>query len=539
MKHTINLQRIVIFLLITICVSTAGLGQSKPTKEKVLSTMKEATRYMMDKVSYKSGFVWNYLPDFSRQWGELEAYRTMVWVQAPSTPEVGHLLLDAYHATGDEYYYESAKKVADALIWGQLPCGGWNYMFDFSGEGSLKQWYATIGRQAWRLEEFQHYYGNATFDDSGTIQAGKFLLRLYVEKNDPIYKPALEKVIRFVLESQYPNGGWPQRYPLMYDHVFQGKRDYSSFITLNDDVSMTNIEFLVQCYQAMGLQNIKEPITRAMNLMIALQQGVPYAGWSDQYTPEDLKPAHARSYEPRAIGTGVTIETIYLMFTYYKLTGETKFIAGIPAALDFLESMQLPDSEKAKYGKKSRNPDDVLLPRFINPDTGIPLYIHRKGSNVDNGYYYIDQDISNTLAHYGSGVYTNLKELRKEYEAIKNISAKELTRNSPLLENKGISLGKYYTRMMQNQPIDDDNIIKIIKGFTKEGCWLTPLSMISNPYKPLEHVKAIKSDDTRYTSTYVGDEYDTSCYKSDTPIMGISTGVYIANMAKMIQYIDK
>ena len=56
------------------------------------------------------------------------------------------------------------------------------------------------------------------------------------KKNDPAFRPALEKTIDFVLKSQYPVGGWPQRYPLMYDHPFQGKKDYSSFITLNDDV---------------------------------------------------------------------------------------------------------------------------------------------------------------------------------------------------------------------------------------------------------------------------------------------------------------
>ena len=127
----------------------AGMAQTnKKLDDQVINTMKTATQFMMDKVSYNGGFVWNYLPDMSRSWGEMEAKRTMVWIQPPGTPSVGHLLLDAYHATGDEYYYEAAQKVANTLIWGQLECGGWNYVFDFAGENSLKSWYDTVGT-AW------------------------------------------------------------------------------------------------------------------------------------------------------------------------------------------------------------------------------------------------------------------------------------------------------------------------------------------------------------------------------------------------------
>lgn len=414
-------------------------------KEDILNTMKSATRYMMDSVSYRGGFVWNYLPDLSRSWGEMEAKRTMVWIQPPGTPSVGHLLLDAYHATGDEFYYEAAEKVANVLIWGQLECGGWNYVFDFAGENSLKEWYETVGKSGWRLEEFRHYYGNATYDDLGTISAAKFLLRMYVEKNDPAYKVPLEKVIHFILESQYPVGGWPQRYPLRYDHPFEGKEDYSSFITLNDDVTPEIIDFLIQCYQAMGLQNIKDPIMRAMYLMITLQQGEPYAGWADQYTVTDLKPAHARSYEPRSVNTGTTVGMIYQMMEYYKLTADTRFLSGIPAAIKFLESQRLPDSEARKWRRKSDNPNEILVPRFIDPDTGKPLYVHRQGGNIYNGKYYIDQNLENTIAHYSSATFVNPEQLRKDFDKVKKIDKNKLLSQSPLLSDKLCPLPKYYT----------------------------------------------------------------------------------------------
>ncbi|MBQ5394668.1 MAG: pectate lyase, partial [Alistipes sp.] len=119
-------------LTLTVLAALLGCGmaiakpKSKPlTDDFVKSEMRRATEFMMEKASYNGGFVWNYMPDFSRQWGEMEAKRTMVWIQPPGTPSVGHLLLDAYHATGDEYYYQAAERVAGALIWGQLDCGGW------------------------------------------------------------------------------------------------------------------------------------------------------------------------------------------------------------------------------------------------------------------------------------------------------------------------------------------------------------------------------------------------------------------------------
>lgn len=115
MKTTINR----FLLLFAVLLPLTLQAKPKSIERQVLETMKTATQYMMDVVSYRGGFVWNYLPDFSRQWGEMEAKRTMVWTQDPGTPQMGHLLLDAYHATGDEYYYEAAMKVAQALIWGQ------------------------------------------------------------------------------------------------------------------------------------------------------------------------------------------------------------------------------------------------------------------------------------------------------------------------------------------------------------------------------------------------------------------------------------
>jgi hypothetical protein len=53
--------------------------------------MKRATTFMVERVSYRGGYVWSYLPDMSRRWGEMEAYATMIWVQPPGTATVGQI----------------------------------------------------------------------------------------------------------------------------------------------------------------------------------------------------------------------------------------------------------------------------------------------------------------------------------------------------------------------------------------------------------------------------------------------------------------
>jgi hypothetical protein len=226
---------------------------------------------MSEEAAVDGGYVWQYLPDFSRRWGELEATPTMIWVQPPGTATVGHLFLDAYHATGDEYYFEAAKAAADALIRGQHAAGGWNYVIDTAGEDSLKRWYETVGKNAWRLEEFQRYYGNATFDDAGTSEASQLLLRVYLEKRERKYRAPLEKAIAFVLDSQYANGGWPQRYPFVQSGGLHGHEDYTPYITFNDDVAGENLEFLIYAYHGLatngrGDARLLDAINRGMDI---------------------------------------------------------------------------------------------------------------------------------------------------------------------------------------------------------------------------------------------------------------------------------
>jgi PelA/Pel-15E family pectate lyase len=511
------MTRLLAALWLLLGLAGPATAQSRAEIER---TMKRATTFMVEKASTNGGYVWSYLPDMSRRWGEIEAKPSMIWVQPPGTATMGHLFLDAYHATGDEYYYQSAEKVGGALIWGQHRSGGWNYFIDFAGPSSTKHWYETTGKNAWRMEEFHHYADNATFDDMGTSESAQFLLRLYLEKKDPKYRPALERAVTFVLESQYPSGGWPQRWP--YDPNYPA---YQSYITFNDDVAAENVKFLTMVYQHLGDTRALDAIHRGMNIYLLTQQGAPQAGWALQYTL-DLKPAAARSYEPNALHTAATASNVEQLMSFYRMTGDRRFLARIPEALAWLESVRLPEP------RQGRN-----FPTFVELGSNRPIYVHRRGSNVVNGEYYWDYSPEATLGHYSAFRNVDVAKLRREYEALLKTSPAEVAKRSPLLAPDPEPLPRYFISgglvgSDLNAGSDAPAPRELVRSLNAQGWWPTPLRATSNPYRGDGPAEPVPGD---YRTTHVGDPSDTSPFTTETPAMGISTSAYMANMARLIE----
>ncbi len=496
-----------------------------PPRARVEATMKRATQFMVDKVAYRGGYLWNYLPDMSRRWGEMEARETMIWLQPPGTSSMGHVFLDAYHATRDEYYYRAAEQVASALIWGQHPSGGWNYVVDFAGDRSLRDWYATTGKNAWRLEEFQHYYGNATFDDQVTTDAAIFLLRLYFEKLDSRYKQPVDKAIAFVLDSQYPLGAWPQRFPISKEFSKKGLADYSSYYTFNDDVSWENISFLLLCYQMLGDQRLLDPINRAMNFFLLSQQGQPSPGWALQYTL-DLKPAAARTYEPLALATHTSAANIDHLLTFYEFTGDTRYLARVPEALDWLDKVKL---AKPDAGGRTH-------PTYIELGTNRAIYVHRRGSNIVNGDYYYDYDPARPIGHYGQTRRIDVTGMRKRYQALIAADVGELARKSPLTPGPGaVALPRYFADRYAAHVGDDlhEQLARTMKSLNTTGYWPAALPQNSHPYGGDGKKTEVPGD---FGMTHVGDETDTSPY-NDGKTPAISTAEYLRNMNVLIQWL--
>jgi len=525
---TLKKSLLLVFILLLIPESFLLAQKDAKLVQSAEQTMLRATQFMVDKVSTNGGYVWYYLPDFSRKWGEMEAYKTMIWLQHPGTVSMGHLFLDAYHATGNEYYYQAAEKAASGVIWGQSHEGGWNYIVDFAGDRSLKQWYNTIGKNGWRLEEFQYYYGNSTFDDDITSDAARFLLRMYLEKMDPAYKRSLDKAIDFIIKSQYPLGGWPQRYPLKYDFNKQGHPDYTSYYTFNDDVIWENVHFLIQCYLTLGEERFLDPIIRGMNFYLLSQDAC--GAWGQQVNMA-METTGARTYEPSAFLPGNTYDNAELLLKFYQYTGDKRFLNNVPKAISWLETTALP-AEKTAGGKYSHS-------TFVEMGTNKPIYVHRKGSNVKYGSYFVDYNDDKLLGHYGGKGKIWPEQLKKDYQRISQLSPDKISKDSPLnieaFQNEGTPQ-KFYdlNRDAFRGKASEDQVKRIINSLDKENRWLVKHAKISNPYIG-DGKKQEPVDD--YASTNVGDETDTSPFQDNSDQDYISTDEYIKNMNLLISYI--
>ena len=508
-----------------------------PDRAAILAAMKKAAAFMTDEVAVGGGYVWNVLPDFSRRWGELEASPTIIWVQPPGTATVGHAFLDAYHATGDEQFYEAAKSAADALVRGQHPRGGWNYVIDTAGEDSLRRWYETYGHNAWRMEEYHRFYGNATFDDAGTAEASQLLLRVYLEKRERKYRAPLDKAIQFVLDAQYPNGGWPQRFPFVEGGGVHGHADYTPYITFNDDVAGENIEFLLYAHQALGSNDrrLVDAIERGMDIYVKTQQPMPQPAWGLQHFPDTLKPAPARTIEPQAFATHTTATNIRSMIGFYRLTGDSKFLARLSEALDWLDQVRTPQNLIAP-GRTH--------PTFILEGSNTPIYIHRRGSNITNGQYYADANPTNLIVHYGSFRNLDTAAIRREYEQALTLDPAALVAASPLKARAGsLKLPRYFTlrdvsvwdmstEARRERPTSPAKVAELVAGINARGYWPASLTTVSNPYIGPAPAAVTGGE---YQTTRVGDLYDTSPYTTDFPVECISTEVFVKNMGDLIE----
>ncbi|MGA8205516.1 MAG: pectate lyase [Woeseiaceae bacterium] len=438
---------------------------AQPTREEILAAMKKAAVFMGESVAVRGGYVWTVSEDLSQRWGELRARPSQIWLQG-GTERVGQVMLDAYEATRDDYYLEVARKAADALVFGQVPTGGWHYFIDFDPTG-VAEWYRTqASKFRYGMEEYRYYYGNATFDDRVTADAALFLLRFYDLTHEAAYREPVLKSLDFVLEAQYPNGAWPQRFPLRDDYAHDGFPDYTAFYTLNDGATQANIELLLKAWETLGDPRYFEGARLAADALIAMQGPEGQAAWSEQHGP-DMRPIAARTHEPPGYVVRESIGVMSVLERIYLLTGESRYLAPVPGCLDWFDRINL-ESADEKYPR----------PRYWEPGTNRPLYVVRTNELTREGYgkYIWTTDPAKTRCDgkpcKGDGTpIVDVALLRAKYDEIAGLTAPE-------------ARAAYLTGMLARQVRQagsDKSAIDIISALDSRGAWVTDGNTVNEP----------------------------------------------------------
>ena len=369
--------------LISVC------AEASTTLQDAEVALEKAAYYFRETVSTNGGYLWTYSQDLKERAGEGKATETQIWIQQPGTPSVGFAYLRAYEATGDEVYLEAARAAADALVWGQLESGGWDYKIDFDPKGS-QRWYYRRNRGEVEQGKRRNY---SVFDDNNTQSALRFIMAVQKTTGDEKYLSAVKYGLDLMLKSQFDNGAWPQVYPLP-------SKGYSRWYTFNDNAINDCIKVMLDAYHIYGNQEYLESAMLAGDFIIASQIPEPQAGWAQQYD-HDMKPAPARWFEPAAVCGAVTARNMRTLIDLYLETGREKYLEPMPAAIEWLEKSKMEDGKWA---------------RFYELGTNKPIYVNMNREvvyefvNIRSGYSWMgDYGVTSAIA-----LYNKIKSMGRE-----------------------------------------------------------------------------------------------------------------------------
>jgi PelA/Pel-15E family pectate lyase len=209
------------------------------------------------------------------------------------------------------YASAEARQLADNVVSFQTPAGGWSKNFNtadhrrqpgeaFSPETNISKFLAPGDHDA-PHEVHWSYIG--TFDNNATIGELRFLAKVAAaadEKTGAPWRAAFLKGLKYVLTAQYPNGGWPQIFPL--------DGGYHDSITFNDGAITNIIEFVREVsagknqfvWVAADLQTrAAGAAARGLACILACQLVVDgrRTVWCQQHDMLTLAPTSARNYE--------------------------------------------------------------------------------------------------------------------------------------------------------------------------------------------------------------------------------------------------
>lgn len=310
----------------------------------------------------------------------------------------------------DWYGSAQARRIADAIVSFQTPAGGWSKNQDrtiarlpgqrFSNDAeTMEQNPANFDAPA---DRFWTFVG--TLDNEATWTEMRFLAKVAAHApgaQGDAWRASIERGVRYLLNAQYPNGGWPQIWPLeggFHDSITFNDNAVANAAMLLRDVSQgrEGFDFVSNDLKSRA----GEATHKAVEVILAAQvrQGDRLLGWPQQVEPMRLVPTSARNYEPRSIASGETTDILIFLMREPNPSAEVK--AAVRGAAAWLEAVRVYNKsfEMTDQGRKliekpgagpiwSRNYDLVTgRPIFGDKDQTIHDDVNEISIGRRNGY---------------------------------------------------------------------------------------------------------------------------------------------------------
>jgi PelA/Pel-15E family pectate lyase len=311
------------------------------------------------------------------------------------------------HRDAPWYATPEAHHVADVIVSFQTPAGGWSKNLDMSGSSRAHgQSYTpdNISKHP-GTDDFDtpkdlqwNYVG--TLDNDATNTELHFLALVSAATPGPAgapYRASFLAGIRYLLAAQFPNGGWPQVWPL--------EGGYHDAITYNDNAVTESASLLTTV--AAGTDDYafvpadlrrRAAASAAHALQCILATQVPATQvithgrrtiWAQQHDALTLLPVAGRNYEPAALASGESSDLlVYLMQLPHP---SPSVVAAINDGIAWLKTAALHDQEWV--GGRGTPQGRHLAPkpgapalwsRYYSIDTGLPIFGDRDKTIHDN-----------------------------------------------------------------------------------------------------------------------------------------------------------
>lgn len=319
------------------------------------------------------------------------------------------------------YGSAEARAVAANIVSFQTPAGGWGKNADRAGTPRQRgQHYVVDDVYPGTPSRADAWSYVGTIDNNATTSELRFLARVQAQApgaEGNAYRDSFLKGMRYLLNAQYPNGGYPQVYPL------QG--GYHDAITYNDNAMGSVLQLLAEIAAGQGdyafvpaalAGEARAANTRSVRLIVATQlvAGGARTGWCQQYDALSAAPVGARNFEPIALASGESAGLMTLLMRLPDPAPDT--VAAVRNAAAWLQRAALRDIEwtgkEPGVGRKlvAKPGAGPLWSRFYDIATMKPIFGDRDRSIHDdvnaislerrNGYAWFSNGPAKVLEAY-------------------------------------------------------------------------------------------------------------------------------------------